>query len=100
MKQVPEFPHADKNTYVVTRTKRPDQGKTVFYTGNLKELVAALRQQPGKNIFCDGGAEIVNTLLKDDLIDEFFISVVPVLLGDGTRLFKDGGRTKACNWFR
>ena len=39
---------------------------------------------------CDGGAEIINELLKDDLVDEFVISVVPVLLGNGTRLFKDG----------
>jgi dihydrofolate reductase len=32
----------------------------------------------------------VNELLKSDLIDEFIISVVPVLVGNGTRLFKDG----------
>ena len=33
---------------------------------------------------------IINELLKNDLIDEFIISVVPVLVGNGTRLFKDG----------
>ena len=38
----------------------------------------------------DGGAETVNELLKDGLIDEFYISVIPVLLGEGIRLFKDG----------
>ncbi|MNH47089.1 hypothetical protein D3C79_1101620 [compost metagenome] len=32
----------------------------------------------------------MNELLKDDLIDEFIISIVPVLVGNGTRLFKDG----------
>ena len=32
----------------------------------------------------------MNALLKDDLIDEFIISVIPVLVGNGTRLFKDG----------
>jgi dihydrofolate reductase len=90
MKQVPEFPHADKETYVITRTERPGVGKTVFYTGNLKELVARLKGERGKNIFCDGGAEIVNELLKDRLIDEVIISVFPILLGNGTRLFKDG----------
>jgi dihydrofolate reductase len=84
-----DFPHADKNTYVFTRTKKPDVGKTVFYTGNMADLVRKLKSENGKNIFCDGGAQIVNELLRDDLIDEFIISVIPVLVGSGTRLFRD-----------
>ena len=39
----------------------------------------------------DGGAEIVNELLNENLIDEFYISDIPVLLGDGISLFKKGG---------
>ncbi len=88
--QVPEFPHADKTTYVITRTKRQSIGTTHFYTGNLKELVLKLKDEKGKTIFIDGGAEIVNELLKDSLIDEFIISIVPILLGSGTKLFNDG----------
>lgn len=88
--QVKEFPHADKTSYVVTHKPRPAIGKIKFYTGNLKELVLRLRTEQGKNIFVDGGAEIVNELLKDNLIDEFIISVIPVLVGNGTKLFKDG----------
>jgi dihydrofolate reductase len=49
-----------------------------------------LKRINGKNIFCDGGAEIVNELLKHNLIDEFIVSVIPVILGAGIRLFKDG----------
>lgn len=90
MKQVPEFPHADMKTYVITRTERPQQGNITFYSGNLSELVARLKQQNGKNIFCDGGAEIVNALLHEKCIDELIISVIPVLAGDGIRLFQDG----------
>jgi dihydrofolate reductase len=44
----------------------------------------------GKNIFIDGGAEVIDVLLKENLIDEFIISIIPILLGDGIRLFKDG----------
>jgi len=44
----------------------------------------------GENLFCYGGAEIVNELLQNDLIDEYIISVVPILVGKGTKLFKDG----------
>ncbi|GAA0193942.1 dihydrofolate reductase family protein [Fulvivirga kasyanovii] len=84
------YDNGEREVYVVTRTERPDVGKTKFYTGNLTELVQQLKSQKGKNIYCDGGAEIVNELLKNDLIDEMIISVVPVLVGNGTRLFKDG----------
>ncbi|RKD90465.1 dihydrofolate reductase family protein [Mangrovibacterium diazotrophicum] len=90
MTQVDEFPHADKETYVITRTERPRKGKTIFYTGELKGLIIGLKKRQGKNIFCDGGAEIVNELLTEKLFDELIISVVPVLVGNGTRLFKDG----------
>ncbi|WP_407481842.1 dihydrofolate reductase family protein [Elizabethkingia meningoseptica] len=86
----PEYVHHDKNTYIITRTERPQQGNTQFYTGDLKELVTTLKSQGGKNIFCDGGAEIVNELLKDRLFDELIISIIPVLLGDGTKLFRNG----------
>lgn len=90
MTQVPEFPHADKETYVITRTEKNAIGMTRFYTGNLIQLVQQLKQKEGKNIFIDGGAEVVNALLKEKLIDELYLSVVPVLLGDGVRLFKTG----------
>jgi dihydrofolate reductase len=85
-----DFPHADKDAYIITRTPRPPKGNVKFYTGQLKTLVEKLKAEAGKNIFCDGGAEIVNELLKDDLIDEFIISIIPILLGNGTKLFKDG----------
>lgn len=85
-----DFPHADKDAYVITRTPSPDLGSVKFYTGDLKSLVDKLKSENGKNIFCDGGAEIVNELLKNDLIDEFIISIIPILVGNGTKLFKDG----------
>lgn len=83
------YDNGERDVYVITRTERPQVGRTIFYTGNLTELVERLKSENGKNIYCDGGAEVINELLKQDLIDEFVISVVPVLLGDGTRLFND-----------
>lgn len=90
MKQVPVFPHADKETYVITRTARPPVGKTSFYTGDVKALVERLKRAPGKTIFVDGGAELIHCLLQDHLVDEFYISIIPILLGEGVRLFKEG----------
>lgn len=84
------YNNEERNVYVITKTKRQSVGKTIFYTGNPIELVQQLKNGNGKDIYCDGGAEIINELLKSELIDEFIISIVPVLVGDGIRLFKDG----------
>ncbi|BBD46020.1 MAG: dihydrofolate reductase family protein [Petrimonas sp.] len=84
------YDNGQRDVYVITRTERPQVGRTIFYTGDITELVKRLKSEKGKNIYCDGGAEIINELLKHDLIDEFIISVIPVLLGDGIKLFKDG----------
>lgn len=84
------YDNGNRDVYVITRTERPKVGRTTFYTGDLTELVRQLKSETGKNIYCDGGAEIISELLKNDLIDELIISVIPVLLGEGTRLFKDG----------
>lgn len=84
------YDNGQRDVYVITRTERPSVGRTTFYTGNLEELVQQLKSGNGKNIYCDGGAEIINALLQHDLIDEYIISVIPILLGDGIRLFKDG----------
>lgn len=84
------YDNGNRDVYIITRTEKPSAGRTTFYTGNLTQLVKQLKSENGKNIYCDGGAEIINELLENDLIDEFIISVIPVLLGNGTRLFKDG----------
>lgn len=84
------YDNGQRDVYVITRTERPKVGRTNFYTGDITELVKRLKSEKGKNIYCDGGAEVINELLKHDLIDEIIISVIPILLGNGTRLFKDG----------
>jgi dihydrofolate reductase len=90
MTQVPEFPHADKNSFIISRTAKPSIGKLKFYTGKVKDLILQLKKETGKNIFVDGGAEIVNQVLKDDLVDELILSIIPILVGKGIKLFQDG----------
>jgi len=82
------FPHADKKSYILTRTSRDTEANVNFFNGNINTLIDDLKKTDGKNIFIDGGAEVVHSLLKDRLIDELIISIIPVLLGDGIRLFK------------
>lgn len=88
------FPHADKEAYIITRTERPADGTTFFYTGDVAELVRNLKAKEGKSIFIDGGAYVVNLLLQAQLIDEIYLSVVPVVLGSGIALFHHGNPTQ------
>lgn len=83
-------PHPERTLYVITRTPRATQGMIHFHSGDVLELVRKLKAEPGKDLYCDGGATLVDTLIKNDLIDRYCISVVPVLLGGGVRLFRDG----------
>ncbi|MBP6671783.1 MAG: dihydrofolate reductase [Bacteroidetes bacterium] len=82
------YPHADKQCYVLTRSERPSEGSVTFYHEDVRSLISRLKSEPGKNIFVDGGAEIVQLMQKDSLIDEYIVSIIPILLGTGIRLFK------------
>lgn len=56
------------------------------------ELIKELRKQPGKDIWVCGGASVVQQLVEANLIDLYYITVIPVLLGSGIRLFDGGER--------
>lgn len=87
----PDFVHPKIETYVITHElplsdERQEQ-HLKFYSGNLKELTARLISE-GKNIFVEGGSQIIQQLLAERMINEFVIAIVPVLLGKGIPLFK------------
>lgn len=74
----------------MTRTARTSENGVAFFTGDASALIKELKKKEGKNIYCDGGGEIVKLLMKDNLVDEYVVSVMPIVLGDGKRLFKGG----------
>jgi len=53
-------------------------------------LVRRLRRRPGKHIFLMGGGELGRSFLEADLVDELFLGIVPILLGDGIPAFPPG----------
>jgi dihydrofolate reductase len=81
------YPHKDKTCYVLTRSPRPVEKHAIFYTGSLSALIQQLRSESGKHIYCEGGAQVLQALLRDNLLDEIWLSIVPVVLGSGIRLF-------------
>lgn len=82
------FPHPEIKSYVLSKSKEGNDENVEFYNGDLKLLTQSLKAQNGKNVFIDGGAETVNELMKLNLIDKYIISIIPVHLGNGIRLFK------------
>jgi dihydrofolate reductase len=59
--------------------------------GDAAEAVARLKEQPGKDLVVLGSGELVRSLMRRNLIDEFVLLIHPLVLGSGRRLFTDGG---------
>jgi class 3 adenylate cyclase len=76
--------------YVVSKSVRTAgwQNSTII-KGNPAEKIAELKQQSGGDILLFGSADLLNSLINHDLIDEYRLMVFPVVLGSGKRLFRD-----------
>lgn len=78
-----------KEKYVFSKTKKGTDSKATFINDNIPEEVAKLKNQPGKDIWLYGGASLITTFMQLGLVDEFRLSVHPVILGEGKPLFMD-----------
>ncbi len=77
--------------YVASNTMTSSQWQpSVFLGGDLAEKVSQLKQQQGPDLHVYGSANLVQTLMKHDLADEFWLKIYPLTLGSGKRLFVDG----------
>ena len=77
--------------YVVSRTLDDvSWEKSTVIKGDPVAEITALKEQPGKTITVLGSGDLIQTLMQNDLIDEFVLLVCPVVLGHGKRLFRDG----------
>src|ERR1700688_1807463 len=85
------FGCSSMKTYVFSRSKPPGERDGVVFTNKSPAtLVSQLRKRPGKHIWLMGGGELARDFLKADLVDELYIGMVPVLLGEGIPLFPAG----------
>jgi len=80
------WPYEGKRVVVLTsRPFEPQYGETAF-NGTMPDLLASLAQQGCKHAYLDGG-NVVRQALQHNLVDHLTLSLVPVTLGKGTRLF-------------
>lgn len=84
------WPYGDTPAVVVTTRELPSTRKSVeFYSGDLKALLDKKLAPRYRNIWLVGGAMLSQGFLSLGLVDEIRLTVAPVLLGDGLRLFSD-----------
>ncbi len=85
----PEINRATK--YVASRTLTTHEWqKSVFLNGNVAEQVKQLKNPDGPDLQVHGSSNFIQTLLKNDLVDEFWLKIFPVVLGTGKTLFAEG----------
>jgi dihydrofolate reductase len=77
--------------YVASNTLTTHEwSKSVFLKGNVAEEIKKLKQQEGPDLQVHGSGNLIQTLLKHDLIDSFWLKIFPITLGTGKRLFAEG----------
>jgi dihydrofolate reductase len=82
------WPYGDTPTVVVTGRKLPSTRESVeFYSGDLKTLLVAKLAPRYRNIWLVGGAMLSQRFLELGFVDEIRLTIAPILLGDGLRLF-------------
>jgi dihydrofolate reductase len=87
-----DWPGVNKATkYVVSNTlTRHEWSPSVFLKGNVVDEIKKLKQQEGPDLHVYGSGKLIQTLLKQDLVDEFWLRIFPITLGPGKRLFAEG----------
>jgi len=77
--------------YVASNTMTAHEWQpSVFLGGDVREKIAAIKQRQGPDLHVYGSANLVQTLIKHDLVDAFWLKIHPITLGVGKRLFADG----------
>jgi dihydrofolate reductase len=80
---------------VSTTLESADWNNSTIVKDDVAAAVSQLKQQPGGDLLVAGSAQLVQTLMQHDLVDEFRLMVFPVVLGAGKRLFADATNQKA-----
>lgn len=87
-----EWIYSDFSTYVFTHRQCSSTENVRFINENPVDFIKKLREEPGKDIWICGGARLIQQLVCEDFIDEYYITIIPILLGSGVRLFEKGER--------
>ncbi len=80
--------------FVVSKTLQKATWNASLIQDNIAEEVSKLKQQSGQDLLIFGSADLVQTLMQHDLIDEYRLMLYPVVVGHGKHLFREGSEKK------
>jgi len=84
-------PLNDATKYVASRSRPTlDWSNSVLIEGDAAEGIAALKQEDGPELQVHGSGNLIQTLLRHNLVDQYRLWVFPLVIGSGKRLFSDG----------
>ena len=84
--------------YVASNTMTSHEWQpSVFLNGDIAEKITKIKQQQGPELHVWGSGDLIQTLMKNDLVDMFWLMIYPITLGSGKRLFADGTIPAAFN---
>jgi dihydrofolate reductase len=84
-------PLNDATKYVASRGRPTlDWSESVLIEGDAAKGIAALKQEDGPELQVHGSGNLIQTLLRSNLVDQFNLWVFPLVIGSGKRLFSDG----------
>ena len=75
-----------KDVYIATSKNIDDYENYHFVGGDICKVISELRNK-GKNIYLFGGGVLIDSFLKNDIIDEYIVGIIPTILGNGRKLF-------------
>lgn len=84
------YPYPGKRSYVYSRSAQGADEHVQFVSGDPAVWMQQVKEEAGSNIWLIGGAELLDAFMKADLVDEYIVSYIPVILGSGIPLFKSG----------
>lgn len=77
----------DKKVYVATSQNLQDEENIKFISGDICKVIEEERNKEGKDIYLFGGGVVIDSFIKADIIDEYIIGIIPIILGKGRPLF-------------
>lgn len=89
-----EWSYEEKKVYVFTRQKESLHHKknVEFVTGDITEFVRLLKENKDQDIWLMGGSQLIKAFLKENLVQDLIVFVVPIILGGGIPLFDHIGK--------
>jgi len=83
------FPYQNQTCYVFSNTLKERMDNVEFVSGDIASFLGKIKKASGKNIWIVGGGELLSHFIKEKLIDEYIITVAPIMIGKGIPLFKE-----------